>query len=200
MKSEPRRYEMRARASAAEETGKRIVAAMQSLFAERPFEAITLDAVAERAGVTLQTVLRRFGSKAGLFAAAAAGGLAEVERQRGQAPADDLPAAMDNLYSHYEQWGDVALRLVAQEERFEEVAQVTARGRAAHAAWVDRVFAAELRRLPRAARTRRRAQLIAICDVSVWKLLRRDLGLSRKAAQAAALEIVEGLSARGGSR
>ena len=43
----------------------------RALFAERPYDQVSLPAIAERAGVTVQTVLRRFGSKEDLFAAAA---------------------------------------------------------------------------------------------------------------------------------
>ncbi len=168
---------------------------MQALFIERPFEAITLEAVAARAGVTLQTLLRRFGSKAGLVAAAAAEGIDRVEAQRGEGPAGDARGAVTNLFDHYEEWGEVALRLLAQEQRFDEIAEITRRGRATHAAWVERVFAPQLARRRGPGHVRRRGQLIAICDVYIWKLLRRDLGLSRAAAEKAVLEIVQALCA-----
>jgi len=188
---------MSARAAAVEETGRRILAAVQALFVEMPFEEITLEDVAARAGVTLQTVLRRFGSKARLVAAAAEEGSAEVEAQRGQAPVGNATAAVTNLFDHYEHWGDVALRLLAQEERFEEIAQIAQRGRELHAAWVVRVFAPDLARCPESSRSVRRAQLIAICDVYVWKLLRRNLGLSRAEAERAVLGFVEALRTAG---
>src|SRR5690606_24837549 len=120
------------------------VEAMQELFVERPFEDITLDEVARRAGVTLQTLLRRFGSKQGLFAAAAADAHERIEAQRGEAEPGHLRRAIANLFDHYEAWGEVALRLLTQEERFEEVREVTRLGRASHAAWVERVSEGEL--------------------------------------------------------
>jgi len=40
---------------------------------------------------------------------------------------------------------------------------------------------------------------VAICDVFVWRLLRRDLGLSRQDSEKAVLGIVEALCARGES-
>jgi len=46
---------------------------------------ITLADVADRAGVTVQTVLRRFGDKDSLFATAVARFFEEVRAQRGQA-------------------------------------------------------------------------------------------------------------------
>ena len=92
MKSKRRPYRMGARAVAAEQTGLRLVAAMQALFAERPYPGITLEATASRAGVTLQTVLRRFGSKAGLLAAAAAAATAQASVRSGpRSPVGDRP-------------------------------------------------------------------------------------------------------------
>ena len=61
---------MGARAQAVDATRRRIVDALIALAGERPFAEVTLDAVAERAGVSVQTVLRQFGSRDGLFAEA----------------------------------------------------------------------------------------------------------------------------------
>ena len=188
---------MSARAAAVEERGHRILAAARALFVEMPFEEITLQAIAARAGVTLQTVLRRFGSKPRLIAAAADEGMAEVEAQRGQAPVGNPSAAVRNLFDHYEEWGDVSLRLLAEEERFEQIGEITRRARALHAAWVERVFGPELARCREGARSVLRAQLIAICDVYLWKLLRRDRGLPRAEAERAVLGVIEALRAAG---
>jgi AcrR family transcriptional regulator len=99
MKSQ-RTYRMVARAESAEETGRRLIATMLDLFGEQPFEEVTLDAVAARAGVTLQTLLRRFGSKSGLLAAAAADGMARVKAQRIPVPVGNVRAAVANLFDH----------------------------------------------------------------------------------------------------
>ena len=179
-----RPYRMGARALAAEETGRRVIRAALEMFGEGPFEDITLDAVAGRAGVTLQSVLRKFGSKAGLIAAAATQGAEQVMSQRDQAPVGDVHGAIANLFDHYEEWGDVALRTVAQEERYEEIAEIARNGRALHAAWVERVFEPELKRRRGNARAMRRAQLVAICDVTMWKLLRREMKWSDTQAMA----------------
>ena len=192
-----RAYRMTARAESAEATGRRLIAAMHALLGERPFEEITLEAVAARAGVTLQTLLRRFGSKSGLVAAAAADGVARVESQRSAAPIGDARGALSNLFDHYEEWGALSLRLLAEEERFADIATITRDGRALHAAWVARVFRPALARRRGRPRERLRVQLVAACDVYVWKLMRRDLGLARAAAEDAVLGIVEALI-RGG--
>lgn len=197
MKREKRPYRMGARAEAAEATRRKLVDAMLALFVERPLDAITLEAVASRAGVTLQPLLRRFGSKAGLLAAAAEDGAARVAAQRGQAKAGDVADCVANLFEHYEAWGDVALRLVGQEERFEEIAAVARSGRAMHAAWVERAFGPQLAEVRGKARVLRRASLVAACDVATWKVLRRDVGLSPRDAERAVRDMVEAIC-RGG--
>ncbi len=65
----PRRYEQRRRAESAEETKRRIIEAAQTLLRQAPTESLSLDAVAQAAGVARSTVYLVFGSRAGLFEA-----------------------------------------------------------------------------------------------------------------------------------
>src|SRR3712207_8050354 len=81
-----RRYRMRVRAEAAAETGRRILEAVIELHRERFFDEVSLEDIAERAGVTVRTVIRRFGSKERLIEAAAEEGTRQVTHQRYQAP------------------------------------------------------------------------------------------------------------------
>lgn len=187
---------MSARAEAAAETGRRILAAMQALFIEHPYDELTLAMVAHRAGVTLQTVLRRFGSKDGLLAAAAEEGRARIVTQRAEAPAGDVTGAVRNVFDHYEEWGRLSLRLLEQEDRVPQIGAFTREGRDLHAAWVERVFADALRGRRGSARTVRHAQLVALTDVYLWKLLRIDRGLPRPVAERAVTEMIEALLAR----
>ncbi len=189
---------MRARADAAAETARRIVNAMQELFAERPYDRITVHAAATRAGVTVQTVLRRFGSKEGLFVAAVREGRAQILAQRGASPVRNPASAMKNLFDHYERWGRTVMRLLEQEERIPQIAAIAREGRRTHAEWVDRVFEPELVRFRGRARSRRRTQLIALTDVYVWKLLRRDLAVPRADAEEVVLGMIDALCAYGG--
>ena len=185
-----RPYRMRARAEAAAETGRRILEAVVELHTERFFDQVTLDDVAARAGVTVQTVIRRFGNKERLIEAAAEEGKRQVVRQRDQAPVGDIEGAVKNLVDHYEEWGDSALRLLAQEERVAAFRSVTEAGRALHYQWVERVFAPLLAERTGNARRRLLAELIAICDVYFWKILRRDVGLSREQTELAIRETI----------
>jgi AcrR family transcriptional regulator len=198
MKATRRPYRMRARAEAAAETGRRIVDAVHELFAEVPYDRITVEAVAERAGVTAQTVLRRHGSKERLLAAAIEDGRARIVAQRAEAPVGDRAAAVKNLFDHYERWGRLVLRLIEQEDRLALVGALVREGRATHAGWVARVFAPELARLRGAARARRHTQLVVATDLYVWKLLRHDLAVPRGDAEEIVLGMIDALCARGG--
>ena len=67
---------------------------------------------------------------------------------------------------------------------------VTDMGRALHYEWVERTFAPLLAERTGEKRRRLLAELIAVCDVYFWKLLRRDLGLSREQTELAIRETI----------
>lgn len=190
----PRRaYRMGRRATAAAATAERILDAATSIFWERPTDQISLEEVARRAGVTALTVIRRFGGKDGLFAAAAEREAGRIRQQRKEAPTGDVAAAIAVLVNHYEELGEGVLRLLAEEGRNPQLRIIADRGREQHAQWCERVFAPALARRHGAERKRRLAQLLAVCDVYVWKILRRDRGLSRRDTELALVELVQPL-------
>ena len=189
-----RPYDMRARAAAAARTGDRILDAVERLFWESPGGEPTLEAIATAAGVSVQTVIRRFGGRAGAEAAAFARAAGRVAGQRGEAKAGDLAGAITVLVDHYEALGDGVVRMLAAEHLRPFVAEVAANGRRLHEAWCEQVFAPTLGPLTGAARARRLAQLMAVCDVGTWKLLRRDRNLSREQVELALSELLEPLT------
>jgi AcrR family transcriptional regulator len=188
-----RAYRMTARAEAAAATGERVLDAMLALFDERSIDQITLEDVARRSGVTVQTVIRRFGGKDALVVALVERQLARVKSQRDQAPAGDVARAVEVLVDHYEEHGERAMRLLSEEKRDPAIARIADQGRALHAAWCARIFEPALGRLRGSERERRFAQLIAVCDVYMWKLLRRDRGLSRRQTELAIAELLRPL-------
>jgi AcrR family transcriptional regulator len=167
---------MRARAEAAAATRGRIVRAVLDLHVERFHDQITLEDIARRAGVTVQTVLRHFGSRDRLVTAAAEQATSEILAQRSAAPVGDVDGAVENVVDHYEEWGRSALRLLTQEEQVPQLRVLADGGRAAHYAWVERTFGPFL---AETADPLLRPKLIALTDVFTWKLLRLDLGLDR---------------------
>lgn len=191
MNTEPTRpYRMAARAQSTAATGERVLDAAIELFWERPTDQIALDQVASRAGVTVQTVIRRFGGKDALIAAAAERESARVAQQRDRAPVGDVVGAVLVLVEHYELTGDRVLKLLAEEERIPGLRIIADRGRALHRDWCARVFAPALEGRVGVEQRRRMAQLVAVCDVYTWKLLRRDAHLSRRQTTLAMVELV----------
>lgn len=192
-----RPYRMQSRAAATAATGARILDAAETLFWAEPVSGISLDRVAELAGVTVQTVLRRYQSKDALFEAAVERRTGRIVEQRDTAPAGDLEAAVRILVDHYEELGDRVLRLLGEEDRVPGLRKLTDRGRDYHRRWCERVFAQSLAGLRGAARSRRLAQLVAVTDVYTWKLLRREQALSRRQAELAMRELLEPLAGGG---
>jgi AcrR family transcriptional regulator len=185
-----RPYRLKARAETAAATGERILDAAVEAFWESPGEQISLDEVARRAGVSMQTVIRRFGGRDGLMAAAGEREAKRVSEQRERAPVGDAAGAVRILVDHYEEAGDRVLKMLAEEERVSGLREIADRGRELHRRWCARVFAPALSGLSGTERGRRLAQVVAICDVYTWKLLRRDGGLSRRQTELAMVELL----------
>src|SRR5919202_882778 len=181
-----RPYRMVARAQAAEATARAIISAARRLFAELPYDEVSLPAVAADAGVTVQTVLRHFGSKDKLFAAAARERSEEIRAEREAGTAGDV----SHLVEHYERWGDEQLHLIAHEARTPAIRTVTDAGREYHREWIARSFGPRLDAFPERVRRRKLAQLTAVTDLAVWGLLRRELALSPRETEAAIKELV----------
>lgn len=190
-----RQYRMDTRAATAADTERRILRSTIALYGERFHDQITLEDIAHRAGVTVQTVLRRFGTRDRLLEAAADAGAAEVVQQRAQAPVGDIPGIVDNLFDHYEQWGRPVLRALAQEDRVPQLRKMTMRGRELHAGWVRTAFAPFLEKHPEDGLLE--SQLAALTDIHVWKLLRVDRELDRARAALALTDMLEAIVRKG---
>lgn len=173
---ETRPYVQRARADAKAQTRERILRAVVD-HAEETFDLDpTLDVIAARAGVSVQTILRHFGSRDGLFDAAVERGSDAYTDERA-VPVGDIAEAVRTIVSHYERRGDFVIRMLAREHHDQRVQQIVGPGKASHRQWVTDVFAPML---PSDA-TAREAQidvLVVATDVYTWKLLRRDRELS----------------------
>ncbi|MGA7703996.1 MAG: TetR/AcrR family transcriptional regulator [Solirubrobacteraceae bacterium] len=197
-----RPYKKVARAKAQERTRETLLQAAAEEVEKDRWTQTSLEAVAERAGVTKQTALRHFGSKQGLLDAVISRTTSTVVKERDQAPIGDILGAVSNLVGHYERYGDLVLRMlpyrdavvrVIGSEHLGSLRRVVDRGHEVHEDWVLRTFAPQLAELDPAARRRRLAQLVAVCDVYVWKVLRRDLDLDTDQVEAALAEMLERL-------
>jgi len=189
-----RTYTMRARADAKAATRQRILRAALELGEEKMTIEITLDEVASRAGTSVQTVLRHFGSRDGMLDEAIKLSSAEVAEER-RAPVGDVDAAMDAIVAHYERRGDFVLHLLGQEHDA-RIGAVVGPGKALHRAWVEEVFAPQLDARPAAGRDALVDLLVVATDVYAWKLLRRDRGLDAATTRHRMLTLVAAILAR----
>jgi AcrR family transcriptional regulator len=168
-----RTYRMDTRRAAAEATRERILSAAVGAFLAGWYDEVTIQDVARAAGVSGQTVINHFGGKEPLFVAAVARISEEIGARRDSARAGDVGAAIDALAEDYEITGDATIRLLALEDRVEQVGPLLAEGRGHHREWVTTTFG----------RPDLLPELVVATDVYTWKLLRRDQGLSAEATR-----------------
>ena len=183
MKSSRRQaYTMVARAEGMVATRDRIVQATMKLALEQAYEDITLAAIAQEADVSHQTVLNHFESKEKVAAAAAEQLSRDTAAARARAKPGDFRGAIRILVGEYEHIGDAGARWAVASERLGSLAPMLDDARAGHQAWLEHIFSD---RLPAASDARRYAihTLHAATDVYSWKLLRRDLRVSRETAE-----------------
>ena len=119
-----RPYTMAARAQAVAGTRKRILLAVQDLASETLNLDPTLEMVAARAGVSVQTLLRHFGDREGLFDAAVDAATADVVAER-EAPAGDVAAGVRIIVDHYEHRGDFVVHLLGHERDSARFARIS---------------------------------------------------------------------------
>jgi AcrR family transcriptional regulator len=168
---------MSARAESTAATADRILDAALKRFMTTPFDRLRLDDIAADAGVTTQTVIRRFGAKAPLVVALVRRELGRVaedrQRQTGVSAAD----VIDGLVRHYERYGSAILKVYAEASQVDGLSEVAEAGRTFHVGWCRTVFEPLLAPAEPAVRARRLAQVVAICDATTWRILREDGGL-----------------------
>lgn len=192
MKIPKRPYVMTARAAKTAATKARIRQSAVALYCASAIEDFTLEEVASRAGTTVQTVLRAFGSKDALIYAAledmAAGGVFLKPAAVG-----DVKAAVAAVFDIYESVGDLVMQRLNEERRRPALKSILDQGRDNHRDGVKAAFAPQLERRHGVARAQLLAALIVITDVYVWKLLRRDMALNRAAAEAIVRRMIFGV-------
>ena len=132
----------------------------------------TLERIAARAGVSVQTVLRRFGSRAALLDEALAAAQAAVAHERVPGAGERDPLVP--LLVHYRLRGAFSLRMLAREDTDARAAEITAGGRRLHRDWVGGAFADRLARHDPARLEALTDLLVVATDVYAWKLLALD--------------------------
>ena len=173
---------MRARATSAAATRQRILDETTTLLATHFRADIHLDDVASAAGVSVQTILRLFGSRAALLEGAMEALGRHISDQRDRAAPGDIDGAIAGLFDHYEEVGDIVIHNLADESD-PAVQPLLGIGRTKHRQWVEQRFAPQLARHDPPVRDVLVDALVCACDVYTWKLLRRDMGRSREDAE-----------------
>lgn len=186
-----RAYSMGVRAERAAATRQRILDAARELFVDRSTD-FTLEQIATMAGVSVQTVLRAFGNRETLILEAIGTVRSSREPVVLATPPRSIAEAVTQLFDDYEEIGDRVIRMLAEEHRVSGFAEVAAEGRAMHRQWVEAAFAGQLAAHSRRTRATIVVGLVAATDVYVWKLLRRDLGLDRRAAEQIVVRLAGG--------
>jgi AcrR family transcriptional regulator len=193
MNLQTRNYNMELRATKAAETEKRILDAAKALWLELPYHEITLEKVAERACVTVRTILRKFESKEGLF-------VAGIEREdaisilsRNQDPSKPISETLSSLLDEYEQMGEASIRTIMASDSVPIANIILEKARNVHNAWCAKIFAAYLPSKKSPHYTVRLHAFIAATEFYLWKLLRRDIGLGPEETLKVFENLIEGL-------
>lgn len=173
---------MAVRAEAAAQTESNILRATAQLWLENAIHEITLEKIAAQAGVTERTILRKFGSKEGVFEAAIRqdSDPAGIQSIKDETIAGDIPHIVASLMKEYELTGMAGIRTLALEQELPIAAKIIRKGRRSHRAWCERVFALFLPGKKHKQYDLYIGALYAATDIQKWKLLRQDLGYSAK--------------------
>lgn len=183
---------MATRALSAAATRQRILEVARELFLAAPsFDDVSLEQIADQAGVALKTVQRRFGSKDALLVECARG-----ERAERKVTPGDVAAIAHVLAARHEATMDAVVRYLAAEARVPALAQVLASARAGHWRWLEEVFAPYLPARRSRLQRQRVAELFAATEVHAWHNWRRRFGISRDQAEKALTEMLQALVAR----
>lgn len=189
-----RSYRMRARAESTAATRKAIIEATYEMVLEMSYEELTLRKVADRAGVTFQTVLRHFGTKDGLITAVAETYSKKEYTLRIARPGDTTNIAA-TLCARYEETADATASWEALEDRVSGIGTAIRLSREGHRTWLAGMFADALAPIAAADRDQLLAQLYAATDINTWRLWRRRLDLSSAETQAAMVAMLDAVLA-----
>jgi len=182
-----RPYTLGVRAASSQARQRRILEGVIRLLKTRFRSEIRLEDVAAGAEVTVQTVLNLFGSRSALLDQAVAEWLSELRAQRLRAEPGDVEGAIAALVDHYEQFGDLMIRNLAEQADLNLIET----GKNGHRQWVQRQFGPYMGSVNDKGRRTLVDQLVCVCDVYTWKLLRRDIGRSRPETEATILSMVK---------
>jgi AcrR family transcriptional regulator len=203
MTSTPRRYKSQRRQLQAELTRRDILQAARRLFARHGYSRTSMEDVAAEAGVAVQTIYSRVGSKLELLRGMndfvdEEGGIAELEGRMRAAdqPREVLRLCVQLTRQVAERCGDIIGAVDAAARAEPEMAQISGEGRRRHREGTQGVVEALARAgaLRRGMSVERAAQLAAVLTYNeVYSRLTGDYRMSYDEAQAWVLSTLEAL-------
>ena len=173
-----RTYRMKSRAEQVAKNDQKIMDATAQLWLEVPFQELTLEKVAEKSGVTVRTILRKYGSKEGLLNACIENDGDRFTGERMKVTPGDLPGILDALLAEYEWMGDANIRMLTVEYEYPVTAKILRKARAIHRKWCERAFGPFLPENSEDSYETVLSAFITSTEFYLWKLLRKDLGKS----------------------
>lgn len=190
-----RTYQMLERAEQVARNDRKIMDAMADLWLELPLSELTLDKVSQRSGVTVRTILRKFGSKDGLFKACIEYDGDRFTQKRMDVAPGDLPGIIEALLEEYERMGDALIRTLTVEYEFPSTQEMLKKARTIHRDWCVMAFEPFLPPKTSDHYETILSAFIAATEFYLWKLLRRDLGKSPEQCRQIFLFSLESLAA-----
>jgi AcrR family transcriptional regulator len=192
-----RSYQMSKRAESAAQTERAIFSVTADLWRERPLAEITLDAIAERANVSVRTIIRRFGSRDELFNTCIQNDSNNIESDREKAEVGNVESAIHYLLKDYEAYGDAIVRTLAVENQIDAAQKVLQAGRAYHRQWCARIFEPFLPNNESQSYEHELTAFVAATELYLWKLLRRDLEYDLSQTHKTFKRLINGLINKG---
>ena len=193
MNKKKNKYDNSKRQVDAENTKIEIIKAFGNLWSSYSIKDIKLEMVAKEARVTTKTILRKFKSKDGLINESLSYMAAKIESERTLTNGKDIDDILKALLSNYEKMGEAAVRTINLESELEIARLIGAKGRELHRDWCIRMFAPYLPNEQSDDYEIQLTSFIAATEIYLWKLMRKDLKLSKEQTFSIFKNLVEGL-------
>ncbi len=192
-----RAYDMSNRGESSRSTKRRIAEAALELFKARDYDDVSLAEIARAAGVSHQTVLNHFDTKAGVIPACAEVFSEQVAELNLPVTVGDPVSIVQVTCARYEIVGDVNARWADIAPRVPGLETLIARARTNFQAWLTEVLG-DLLPGPDEPDERQRVLVgvHAALEVHTWRFLRRDLQLSQADTEAHLTDLMLGVLTR----
>ena len=188
-----RSYRTHRRTAAVDQRRAAAVDATRAILFEKGFDAVTLQAVADRTGVSLKSIVRYFGTREGLFRACMRASIAREESSRVASPGD-VAAIAHTLAQRYRPMADWIVHNAHIEFAYPVMEEWMANVRRSHRDWLATAFAPWLpRKGP--VRERRLMALFWATEVRSWWAVSSAFGHGPATAEAVMRETLDALVA-----